>query len=168
MGFFDFLAKSAEVLIPVALELFGDNEETSPSTIHLSIDEMIAECEELLSLVSKLTVDDDEDIVNTLTAFDRRYLKLEKIDETTDDFALSKKLNELDIKRDKTLTAIENMYYDYLNVLSEKSAAEKDPETWSELNDKWFEYNKKSNRITDYQLEYLSRLANQASDFING
>ncbi|MBR3971689.1 MAG: hypothetical protein IKJ83_02230 [Ruminococcus sp.] len=164
MGLLDFLMKSAELLSQLNIGRESDVSESVEST---NTEELIAECEHYLSVVVKLTVNDDRDIIDTLTAFDRRYLKLDRIEASTDEFALSKKLNDLEHRREKALTDIENMYYDLLNKLQEESKAEKDPVRWSELNDEWFDYNKRLSKISNYQLKYLERLCNQASDYLD-
>lgn len=162
MGLFDFIIKAAEFV-----EALTNDEHCSSSDIEReNTADIIAECEHYLSLVVKLTVEDEEDIINTFTAFDRRYLKLDRIDSSTDDFALSKELNELSTKRERAMNSVQSMYYDLLDELSEKSSAESDPEEWSRLNNQWFEYDKKLSRITDYDLKYMERLGNQALDIL--
>ncbi len=166
MGLFDLFLKTAEALLPTALDWLGGNSDSSEPTDDTNVEELIAECEEFISVVVKLSPDDEEDIINTLTAFDRRYLKLDKIDARTDNFALSKKLNELEGKREKALDTINEMYYTLLDKINKESSQENDREAWLALNDEWSKYNNKLSRITDYQFKYLERLSRQASSLI--
>lgn len=166
MGLFDLFLKTAETLLPTALDWLDGNSSSSESVDTTNVEEMIAECEEFISVVVKLSVDDEEDIINTLTAFDRRYLKLDKIDSQIDDYALSKKLNELFSKREKAIDTINDMYYSLLKEINEKSEQEHDREAWLALNDEWNKYNNKLSRITDYQFKYLERFSKQASSLI--
>lgn len=166
MGLFDLFLRTAETLLPTALDWLDGNSASSESVDDTNVDEMIAECEEFISVVVKLSVDDEEDIINTFTAFDRRYLKLDKIDSQIDDYALSKKLNELFSKREKAIDTINDMYYSLLKEINEKSEQEHDREAWLALNDEWNKYNNKLSRITDYQIKYLDRFSKQASSFI--
>lgn len=167
MGLFDLFLRTAETLLPTALDWFDGSRQSSETIDSANVEELIAECEEFISVVVKLSPDDEEDIINTLTAFDRRYLKLDRIDAQTDDYALSKKLNELEGKREKALDAINNMYYTLLKEINEKSAQENDREAWLALNDEWDKYNNKLSRITNYQFKYIERLSRQASSLID-
>lgn len=166
MGLFDLFLRTAETLLPTALDLLDGNSSPSESVDTTNVEEMIAECEEFISVVVKLSVDDEEDIINTLTAFDRRYLKLDKIDSQIDDYALSKKLNELEGKREKAIDTINDMYYSLLKEINEKSEQEHDRESWLALNDEWNKYNNKLSKITNYQFKYLERFSRQASSLI--
>ncbi len=166
MGLFDLFLRTAETLLPTALDLLDGNSSSSESVDTTNVEEMIAECEEFISVVVKLSVDDEEDIINTLTAFDRRYLKLDKIDSQIDDYALSKKLNELEGKREKAIDTINDMYYSLLKEINKKSEQEHDRESWLALNDEWNKYNNKLSKITNYQFKYLERFSRQASSLI--
>lgn len=166
MGLFDLFLRTAETLLPTALDLLDGNISSSESVDTTNVEEMIAECEEFISVVVKLSVDDEEDIINTLTAFDRRYLKLDKIDSQIDDYALSKKLNELEGKREKAIDTINDMYYSLLKEINEKLEQEHDRESWLALNDEWNKYNNKLSKITNYQFKYLERFSRQASSLI--
>ena len=166
MGLFDLFLRTAETLLPTALDLLDGSRESSEPIDSTNVDEMIAECEEFISVVIKLSPDDEEDIINTLTAFDRRYLKLDRIDAKTDNFALSKKLNELEGKREKAIDTINDMYYSLLKEINEKSEQEHDRESWLALNDEWNKYNNKLSKITNYQFKYLERFSRQASSLI--
>lgn len=166
MGLFDLFLRTAETLLPTALDWIDGNRESSELIDSTNVDELIAECEEFISVVVKLSPDDEEDIINTLTAFDRRYLKLDRIDSQSDNFALSKKLTELEGKREKAIDTINEMYFTLLDKINKESAQENDREAWLKLNDEWNKYNNKQSRITDYQFKYIERLSRQMSSLI--
>lgn len=171
MGLLDIFGKAAEYIIPAIIDSFQGQEGGDTDAIYsdsTNIQEIVAECDEFLKLALKMTIDDIEEILNCLTSFDRRLLKLNKLDEQIDDFYLASNLNRLEISREKTIDEITKKYDARLEEISVASKNEKDVKAFFDLQEEWDGYFAKKSVLFDYNLKYMQRLANQAGDFIDG
>ncbi len=170
MGIFSLLEKVADVALPYALDYVGNklNSTISDSTACSdNKDELIGEADELLSVVSKLSIDDEKEIINCFSGIDRRIAKLDALDCQGDDYSLSKELSRLQDKREKQMDNMNKKYDSYLTELNSQTAEEADPDIWSQKNDEWFKYQKKQQKLMDYNLKSLTRSVNAFSNFLN-
>ena len=170
MGFFSLLEKVADVALPYALDYVGNKLNSTSSDAEVcsnNKDELIGECDELLSVVVKLSIDDVKEIISCFSGIDRRIAKLDALDCQGDDYVLSKELSRLQDERENAMTSINKKYDDHLSELQKLSSDAKDQETWSKYNDEWFEYEKKYQKLMDYNVKSLTRSVNSISSFLD-
>ena len=170
MGFFSLLEKDADDALPYALDYVGNklNSTSSESTVCSdNKDELIGECDELLSVVAKLNIDDVKEIINCFSGIDRRIAKLDALDCQGEDYTLSKEVSRLQDERENAMTSTNKKYDDRLSELQKLGSDAKDQETWSKYNDEWFECEKKYQKLMDYNVKSLTRSVNAFSSFLN-
>ena len=168
MGFLDFIDGAAKVL-DFLDKISGVSDSSSSATLSKNDpDELIEECEEYLLEFSTFSVDEVDEALNCLSRFERRWLKLDRIDSNCDDATLSGVISRLDSERDKALSKFEQELQDVLDELSEACKAENDPEKWQVLNDQWFKYMSESQKITNHKIKFLDKISSNALDFLNG
>ena len=170
MGIINLLSKAVDAL-PVVMDILdkcsGDSSNSSNVTTG-DPDELIEECEEYLLELSKYTIDDLDQFLDCLTKFERRWLKLDRIDCSSDDKSISDELNHLDQKKEKAIERMEKDFDELLDKIDADCKAENDPEKWQALTEKWYEYFNEKNRILDHRFEFSKKLSKQACDFLNG
>lgn len=162
MGFLDFLGKVAETTLPYAVDLV-ENKITSAITNsnHSSTNknELIGECDDFLSIVLKLDIDDENEIINCFSAIDKRILKLEELDLKCDADCLTQALYRIQNEREKAMDVINQKYDDCLNKLNNKSETENNLDSLSENNNKLFQYQEKQQKLMEYNLESIKHSA---------
>ena len=165
MGIFSLIEKAVGA-IPVVVDLldkYGGESDSSSNTTTTDPYELIEECEEYLDSLSKFNVDDLDDFLNCLTKFERKWLKLDTIDSSTDDQSITQELFRLDQEKENIITKMENDFDDLLNKIDIECKAETDPEKWQILTEKWYKYFNNKNRILDHRLQFTEKLSKQAN-----
>ena len=160
MGLFDFvykIAKIAEIAEPIINFITDDGETDSNFSISSEdVSELIGECDSFFNTISKLSLDEENDIIMCLDHIDRRIIKIDSISTISYDDCISNELTRIQDTREKIYDDITNRYDRFLTSLLSESNSN-NPDLWSATNDTWDKYNEKYQRVLEYEAERMIR-----------
>ncbi len=170
MNLSDLLKNIIEAAVPIIVNHLSEQDSSQPYNANNDVAALIEDCYLSFMKLEKLSIDDIDEIINCFMKIDNCILKLDKISINTCNESFEEKLSVIQDIRERTYDEICHLYdkksEELLKAESDLGIEEK--ELYLKYDAEWNRYQKKYQKLFEYNLKSLEKTAGAMFEFVNG